>query len=448
MIVTAALAWWNESPKFLTACVLALGNIADRLVAVDGAYRRYPDATIKSPVSQVRAIRAAAKAAGIECVIVQPDELWAGQVAKRTFLLREAANGSDWVLVVDADHIVHTDRVAARAALEAMSEWVRFVSVDFTTPLAPDRTLDESAATNWHKDVAGTTLDMAVLFRSVPNFEVRGKHWFYWGSRSGPPTEMHYGGKADARLPVSFLVEHRTLFRTEKQVLDSRAFLNDRLMVVARTGQEDDVPGLPRPVWDYVTVPYKPTPFPPTARLREKAAREEVGSPMLTKYRPPEPWSRTDPNVVRSLPEAIGGLAKGYLVMTRLRSSGLAPEIPNGDVIVLGQPDRIEVGSIVLARTKQGSVVQRVVVTADGQYTISDRHSRPTLAKQVYGLVTHHGPHWPTPKVAAVAEKPRRQQVATLTPGVDAKSTVPVKNKGGRPPKKLDGRTKAARALR
>jgi hypothetical protein len=49
MIVTGILAWWDEPPELLDACIRGLGDIADRIVAVDGAYRRYPAATITSP---------------------------------------------------------------------------------------------------------------------------------------------------------------------------------------------------------------------------------------------------------------------------------------------------------------------------------------------------------------------------------------------------------------
>ena len=42
MIVTAALCWWNELPEDLDRCIRAAALIADRVVALDGAYRRYP----------------------------------------------------------------------------------------------------------------------------------------------------------------------------------------------------------------------------------------------------------------------------------------------------------------------------------------------------------------------------------------------------------------------
>ena len=48
MIVTAALCWWNELPEDLERCVRGVANVADRVVALDGAYRRYPTGTARS----------------------------------------------------------------------------------------------------------------------------------------------------------------------------------------------------------------------------------------------------------------------------------------------------------------------------------------------------------------------------------------------------------------
>src|SRR5207247_1053795 len=50
--VTAALCWWNEKPEDLARCVRGVANIADRIVALDGAYVRYPGATVRSDEKQ------------------------------------------------------------------------------------------------------------------------------------------------------------------------------------------------------------------------------------------------------------------------------------------------------------------------------------------------------------------------------------------------------------
>src|SRR5512146_2315942 len=110
MIVNAALAFWNERPEDLRRCVIGIANIADRIVAVDGAYARYPGATIRSPDVQIEALRTAADERNIELRLIQPDRLWAGQVEKREFMMRDAMSDADWVALVDADWVIYTDK--------------------------------------------------------------------------------------------------------------------------------------------------------------------------------------------------------------------------------------------------------------------------------------------------------------------------------------------------
>lgn len=260
MIVTGILPWWDEPPELLEACVRGLADIADRVVAVDGAYRRYPGATISSPPEQAEAIRAAARAVGLRCLILSPDRLWAGQVEKRTFLLNAGAVGSDWLAVVDADHIVHADRQAARAELESYGPDIDVVAVPFYTPLDPSRPLEATVATGWHRNQAGQHLALLHLFRTLPGIRCEKFHWWYSALKDGRRTWL-FANIGERWLPehamtARYLVEHRCLLRDERRMLAGRAFCNDRVKVVAQTGQEDDVPGLPEPVWDYVTVPY------------------------------------------------------------------------------------------------------------------------------------------------------------------------------------------------
>ena len=148
MIVTAALCLWNERPADLTACIAGAAKIADRVVALDGAYRRYPGATVTSDPRQAKAIRAACEKAGIECLIVTPDRLWAGQIEKRSYLLALATVGSEWIVTLDADHIIDTDREAVRA--ELYNSTADVVEVPFITPRNTKRGDVRSAAGQWH----------------------------------------------------------------------------------------------------------------------------------------------------------------------------------------------------------------------------------------------------------------------------------------------------------
>ena len=258
--ITASLVWWDEPPELLDACVRGAARVCDRIVAVDGAYRRYPGATVTSPPEQAAAISEAARDAGIECLVVSPDRLWAGQVEKRTHALALAAIGSDWVAVVDADHVIDADRSEARLALSRVPQNANAASVTMMTPADPSRPLAETSATGWHRAMAQSEMRYDHLFRALPGLRVERFHWWYsaivdgrrrWVSR-GEAT----GGTMVVPLTCRYVVEHRTHTRDEAHILAGRAFCNDRMLVVARTGQEDDAPGLPEPVFDYATVPY------------------------------------------------------------------------------------------------------------------------------------------------------------------------------------------------
>jgi hypothetical protein len=263
VIVTAALPWWDEPPELLAACVRGIANIADRVVAVDGAYARYPGGTPKSPAIQARTIRTVAAEVGLECLILTPDRLWAGQVEKRTYLIAAAAAKSSWLVLVDADHIIHTDRASARAELTSYGPDIDVVSVSFRTPINEQRSLQDSIATNWHRDHADKTLVISHIFRALPGLQVDEMHWKYSAIKDGRRVRMYYGddlARDDALAPhqmaAPYMVEHVTLQRDELRLLRGRAFCNDRIRVVEMTGQEDDRPGLPPPEWDYTTVPY------------------------------------------------------------------------------------------------------------------------------------------------------------------------------------------------
>lgn len=271
MKITAALAWYDEPVDLLEACVRGASEIADRIVAVDGAYRRYPGAKIKSPAKQAEVIRKTAAEVGLECDIYIPDRLWAGQVEKRSFLVARAAEGSDWLAMIDADHIIHADRQAARAELASYTNPRRMslITVPFYTPAHPVRSVEESAASHWHSNMAGTRIMHCHLLRALPGLRVERFHYWYSAMKGHRRVWLPFGGNPARRrdpapygvmpkfpIKARYEVEHLTLLRDRKRILAGRAFCNDRVMVVAQTGQEDDVPGLPPPVFDYETIPY------------------------------------------------------------------------------------------------------------------------------------------------------------------------------------------------
>ena len=256
MIVTAALCWWNERPDDLSACIAGAAKIADRVVALDGAYVRYPGATVASDSRQAKAIRAACERHGLGCLIVTPDRLWAGQVEKRSYLLALASVGSEWIVTLDADHVIDTEREAVRA--ELYNSTADVVEVPFVTPRNPKA--GAIAAGQWHLAQTDGPQMIPQVWRASLQLRVEQHHWWISGVKDNVKVWAWAGDATRRQLPharfvTPYTVEHRTLLRTEAQVLASRAFCNDREMVVAKTGQEDDVPTLPRPVFDYARMP-------------------------------------------------------------------------------------------------------------------------------------------------------------------------------------------------
>jgi hypothetical protein len=255
-----------------------MATIADRLVAVDGAYARYPGATKGSPIDQVEAIAEAANEVGIEVVGVFPDRLWAGQVEKRSYALQKAAEDSDWIAVVDADWIISGNRKKARAELAGYGADIDVVSVPFYTPPG-----NGQVASGWHNRVQDSQVWLPHIFRALPEITVERYHW-YIGARKGKHLIWLWGPPGEGRavlpphqLEAPYLIEHMTLHRTEEQVLASRAFLNDRVMVVGMTDQEDDLPELPRPVFDYETIPLTDLAAERKARRRARQMRRRRG---------------------------------------------------------------------------------------------------------------------------------------------------------------------------
>ncbi len=249
MLITAALAWFDEDPEDLDRFVRSLDGFVDRLVAVDGGYERYPGAEIRSNRDEEEAIRDACADIGLPVDIVIPDTLWRGQVEKRTFLIQRAAEDSDWVFTLDADHILHGVRESFRQEMTRVtSRGLRRhrVDIDFFTTVNPYRAMADTSSTEWHSDLAGQTVKMGLLLRAMPQMQYERFHWFvsayenrqkiwiYGGDQSLPHGNVH-------ELRAPFFIEHRCHFRRDRNILANRVFCEDRVKLVSRTGQEDAV---------------------------------------------------------------------------------------------------------------------------------------------------------------------------------------------------------------
>jgi hypothetical protein len=112
MKIMAALSWFDEQPEDLAALVTNLAEHGiDGIVALDGAYAQYPHRRMNSSPAEWVAITGAALDAGISHTIYEAPRAWASEMAKRTYLFRRVYDRSvpgDWVMVVDADHSIHT----------------------------------------------------------------------------------------------------------------------------------------------------------------------------------------------------------------------------------------------------------------------------------------------------------------------------------------------------
>lgn len=240
MIVTAMLAWFNEDPATLHRAVTSAATIADRVVAVDGGWNLYPGAAPDSPAEQGDAIHQAAHQAGLECEVYDGRQ-WTGQVEKRDYMLGIAAQQSDWVMPLDADWELHGDRDAIRAELTTTT--ADSIIVPFHTPANQDAQLKDVAATPWHKNMAGTTVHEALIYRVLDDMHVQHFHWWYSGTRDGQRYSL-WGQQPKTtpatrhQLQAPLVVNHWCLHRDQRTIQANREYCQQRDAVVATQGRE------------------------------------------------------------------------------------------------------------------------------------------------------------------------------------------------------------------
>lgn len=238
------LAWYREPPELLYEAVSTAGLFVDRVVAYDGAYKRWPNAKTRSTKEEVAAIKEAGREMDIETVVYQPRKLWDGQIQKRHNLLRYSAEGSSWVMPLDADWVIWCDGDEVRDELAKIKADV--VNVRFYTPENPAKTVEQKAATEWHAAAEGTEHHLPLIFRALEDMRIETTHWGYSGMKRGTRVALwgnsgYYKQASDVTLSVPFLIEHRSLFRDIQHVRDNRAFCEDRVKIVKQTGQEDAI---------------------------------------------------------------------------------------------------------------------------------------------------------------------------------------------------------------
>lgn len=124
MKIIGCLIWYDEQPSMLGAAVQGLAQVADEIIAVDGAYALFPKAKTRSHPNQAETILRAAETAGVGCTIHRPSQLFFGnEIEKRNLSLKLAApfcEEGDWILVWDGDyHTMRCDPEIVRAELAA-----------------------------------------------------------------------------------------------------------------------------------------------------------------------------------------------------------------------------------------------------------------------------------------------------------------------------------------
>jgi len=234
------LAWFNEDPAILHRAVTSLKGFADRVVALDGGWDMYPDAARTSPHGQAETIQQAANQIGIEAEI-WPGKTFTGQVQKRNLLLFLAAPYADWVMPLDADWELTGDREAARAELERTE--ADAVTVEFYTPIPDDTDLDQAAATQWHRNLAGRAAREPFLMRSLPDMRVEQHHWIYTAQKNGQRIAMwgNPGAIPQAHtlhLQAPMRILHHCLSRDQRTILANREYCESRDHHVAMHGRE------------------------------------------------------------------------------------------------------------------------------------------------------------------------------------------------------------------
>lgn len=205
MKCVAVLIWYDEDHRLLYENVRSWGEIADAVVAVDGAFKGYPGGKPWSRPIQREHIEHAAASQGMELLTYCPDHLWAGHAEKRSFALKlaESITGpEDWYLLMDADEQLVE---GTREDLEAID-------------------LDAGAVRAELHD-AGHVWQPR-LIRAVRGLRVEGLHYHYV---AGDRTFWDYPGrKQEEWADTPFVLHHRRAERGPVRNAAAQAYYRHR----------------------------------------------------------------------------------------------------------------------------------------------------------------------------------------------------------------------------
>jgi hypothetical protein len=230
-MIAAGLCWYQEPPELLKRCIGSLAPFIDHLVAVDGAWSLWENATASSTPEEHDTIRRACEKAGITCEIVVPGEPWGTQAEKRNAAIRKAATAADWAMPLDADWTFEGDPQAFRHELDNTTGDSGLVA--FYTPPGGDNV---DLFHDWHRETADTTDMKELVYRTLPGLRCEDRHWFYsalkdgervglWGCPDYPP--------ADRFAVNEFRIVHRCFERDPDRVRANTDYINRRSILLA-----------------------------------------------------------------------------------------------------------------------------------------------------------------------------------------------------------------------
>jgi hypothetical protein len=238
MRVTAMLAWYDEDPAILRRAVMSAANICDSVIALDGRWDYYPGESEHSPLPQYKAIEDAANEVRLD-LRIYPGQQYSGQVEKRNRML-SLAKDSDWVMPLDADWEIKGDRYVARHTLGNTHADALIVAMH-TRPNEKAK-LRDVAATNWHANIAGTTVYEPIVWRNLEGIRIENYHWLYSGLDSTGQRVALWGQQdypqARTEALKAIRIEHHCLHRDERTILANRTYCDKRDKHAALHGRE------------------------------------------------------------------------------------------------------------------------------------------------------------------------------------------------------------------
>jgi hypothetical protein len=237
------LAWFDEPEWMLAQAIKSAAVIGTRLIAADGAYEQVTDKAPESPPEQRQAIEQAAEEAGLEVRFLKP-RVWRGQVEKRNALLAAATEDRqerDWLMPLDADWVMHGIKEEIDLALGVNR--VEQYKVRFRQTQNPKRHIKD-APHHWHYNYDGKTRLENLVYRAMDDMKLTNTHWDYSGLRkNGVRIGFSGGGRIwtpalTKDMPATFLIEHRVMFRDDKQLQRNKDFCRVRDKEKKLTGAE------------------------------------------------------------------------------------------------------------------------------------------------------------------------------------------------------------------